>query len=221
MARLPYHKDGFVGWFSVPATLLLFVMLLDPMICLGVDRMKIETKVLVDFEGEREDERWKIVNDGVMGGLSQSGIEIKPASRAVFSGELSLKNNGGFASVRRLPHDYDLERYEGFLLRVKGDGRTYQLRVRTDERFDGIAYRAEFKTKANKWMTVDIPFPSFEPTFRGRSVPDVGELQSKRVRQIGFLIADKREGRFRVEIDWIQAYQNRDFNTEEDSPAGI
>jgi monofunctional biosynthetic peptidoglycan transglycosylase len=176
-----------------------------------------ETKALVDFTAAKENERWRIVNDGVMGGLSQSGIEITSATHAVFQGNLSLENNGGFASVRRLPHDYKLAEHDGVLLRVMGDGRTYQFRVRTDDRFDGISYRAEFKTKRGSWITVKIPFKSLRPTFRGRPVPNAPELQPERIRQLGFLIGDKREGRFRIEIDWIQAYRLR---TDKEPPAG-
>jgi monofunctional biosynthetic peptidoglycan transglycosylase len=173
------------------------------------ERSRSLLKIMVDFKAAKEKERWRIVNDGVMGGLSQSGIEITSATHAVFQGTLSLENNGGFASVRRLPHDYKLAKHEGVLLRIKGDGRTYQFRVRTNDRFDGVSYRAEFKTKRGKWMTVKVPFKSMKPTFRGRPVPDAPPLRPERIRQIGFLIGDKREGRFRIEIDWIQAYRPR------------
>ena len=45
---------------------------------------------------------WIIVNDGVMGGLSSSRFTDSDSSFATFNGELSLENNGGFASVRAL-----------------------------------------------------------------------------------------------------------------------
>lgn len=167
----------------------------------------METKVLVDFENPKEGKQWRVVNDGVMGGLSKSGIEINSAAHAVFQGSLSLENNGGFASVRRLPHDYKLAGYDGVLIRVKGDGRKYQFRVRTNNRFDGVSYRAEFETKPGKWMTAKIPFNSLKPTFRGRPVPNAPQLRPDDIRQIGFLLGDKREGRFRIDIDWIQGYR--------------
>ena len=175
--------------------------------CVGDDKVTSKTKRLIDFKASKESKQWRIINDGVMGGLSQSGIEIASPAIAVFKGKLSLENNGGFASVRRLPHDYKLAGFDGILLRVKGDGRAYQFRARTNKRFDGVSYRAEFKTKPGKWMTVKIPFNSLRPTFRGRPVPSAPELKPEAISQIGFLLGDKREGDFRLEVDWMQAYQ--------------
>jgi len=40
-----------------------------------------------------------IVNDGVMGGVSQSGLRHDPQGM-IFEGQVSLENNGGFASMR-------------------------------------------------------------------------------------------------------------------------
>jgi NADH dehydrogenase [ubiquinone] 1 alpha subcomplex assembly factor 1 len=185
---------------------IIFVVFLCSIICFAGPTMKSDMKILVDFSDEDEKDQWRIINDGVMGGLSQSRIDINTNAIAVFQGQLSLENNGGFASVRRLLRQDNLTGYTGVALRVKGDGRTYQFRVRTNERFDGIAYRAEFQTSAREWLTVKIPFKSFIPTFRGQRVPNVPKLRPGNIRQIGFLIADMREGVFRLEIDWISAY---------------
>jgi len=181
-------------------------VLVGPMICMGGEIVTMETRVLVDFTEQKEVGQWRIINDGVMGGLSQSGIEIEVPGSAVFEGHLSLENNGGFASVRRLPVDYELLGFDGVLIRLRGDGRTYQFRVRSDQRFDGVSYQAGFKTEAGKWVTVRIPFASLSPTFRGRPVPSAPKLRPQDIRQIGFLIGDKHEGKFRIEIDSIQAY---------------
>ena len=42
---------------------------------------------------------WTIVNDTVMGGVSQATVTDHPQGGVVFSGTLSLANNGGFASL--------------------------------------------------------------------------------------------------------------------------
>jgi monofunctional biosynthetic peptidoglycan transglycosylase len=157
-------------------------------------------KVLVDFTRADEAEAWRIVNDGVMGGLSQSRMITASDSTASFAGTLSLENNGGFASVRRvldarLPADTD-----AFVLQVRGDGRRYQLRLRTNDRIDGVAYRAEFTTVADAWMRIEIPLDAFQPTFRGRRVPDAPPLDPTRIRQVGLLLGDKRPGAFLLEV---------------------
>jgi hypothetical protein len=54
--------------------------------------------MLIDFTDAQESQRWIAINDDVMGGISQSRIELSPAATARFSGQLALENNGGFAS---------------------------------------------------------------------------------------------------------------------------
>tara|TARA_B110000196_G_scaffold262804_1_gene234824 strand:- start:34 stop:516 length:483 start_codon:yes stop_codon:yes gene_type:complete len=59
-------------------------------------------KIVFDFTTATNSSAWQIVNDDVMGGVSTSRFQIL-TNGAVFSGVVSLENNGGFASVRSLP----------------------------------------------------------------------------------------------------------------------
>lgn len=160
---------------------------------------------LIDFHDD--DIRWTVVNDGVMGGISRSGLIRSSENTGIFRGELSLERNGGFASVRAMitPLASDTG---GLEIRVRGDGRTYQLRLRTDDRFDGVAYRAEFDTEPGEWTIRRIAFADFEPTFRGRIVRDAGPLDPKRVQQLGLLLADGNPGDFELEIDWVRTWKD-------------
>jgi monofunctional biosynthetic peptidoglycan transglycosylase len=149
-----------------------------------------------------------VINDDVMGGISQSRIELSQTATALFSGQLSLKNNGGFASIRRRPDNYDLKGCSGVMLKVKGDGRSYQFRVKTDEQYDGIAYRTLFVSDTHQWQTLTLPFDSFSASFRGRPVPNAPVLRPEQITQIGFLLADKQPGSFCLEIAWIKSYNH-------------
>lgn len=157
---------------------------------------------VVDFADDGEAARWVAVNDGVMGGISRGALRGE-AGVGVFYGVLSLENGGGFASVRRLPGPLGLAGSDSVSIRVRGDGRAYQLRFRTDDGFDGVAHAATFATAAGAWITVSLPWSEFRPTFRGRSVPAAEAFDPARARQAAFLIADKREGPFRLEVGWI------------------
>ena len=150
--------------------------------------------------------RWTSVNDVVMGGVSDSLMQVSEDGKGVFAGHLSLENNGGFASVRAPLPENDFTGYDGIVLRVKGDGKCYNFRVRTDMLFDGVVYRQEFDTVAGKWMDVELPFSDFKPSFRGRIVPDAPPLDPSRIFQIGFLISEKQEGSFRLEVESIDAF---------------
>jgi NADH dehydrogenase [ubiquinone] 1 alpha subcomplex assembly factor 1 len=165
-------------------------------------------KTVVDFSKPGALEGWTTANDVVMGGVSESRMLVTERGTALFQGVVSLENSGGFASVRKRGLAADLGGYAGFLVRVKGDGGKYQLRVRTEDRYDGISYRYLFVTEPEQWMLVRAPFVGFEPVFRGRRVEDAPPLDPGRVRQIGFMIAHQQEGTFRLEIQSIEAYGN-------------
>ncbi len=160
---------------------------------------------LVDATDPAEPRRWLAVHDTVMGGLSQGGL-TQEGDRLIFSGHLSLANNGGFASVRTIARPFPLADHQGLLLRVRGDGRTYQLRLRDSDRFDGPAWRFEFPTTEGEWVQIAAPFARFEHVFRGRSVGGAAVLDPSRVRQLGLMVADKQAGPFRLEIEAVSAY---------------
>jgi hypothetical protein len=88
-----------------------------------------------------------------------------------------LDHNGGFASIRTLPTDFNLSGYSGFRIRVKGDGRTYQFRIRVDDRYDGVAFMHDFQTVDDVWLEIDIPFALFVPTYRGKTLQNVKPLK--------------------------------------------
>jgi len=78
----------------------------------------MEEKLIIDFKDPAEDRQWEKVNDVVMGGLSRSRITIDGGT-AVFQGEVSLENYGGFASVRSLPRNFGLEGYHQQAFTIK------------------------------------------------------------------------------------------------------
>ena len=83
-----------------------------------------EAITLFDFSDPDSVDRWRIVLDGVMGGLSTGDLAAE-SGRLVFTGETSLRNNGGFSSIRAPVPPGSLAGYDTLRFRVKGDGRTY------------------------------------------------------------------------------------------------
>jgi len=144
---------------------------------------------------------WRSINDGVMGGLSSGGMMQLDAGLR-FTGELSLENNGGFSSARRLV-EQDLSAATSVRLEVRGDGREYQFRIRLNNRFDGVAWRAIFTTK-DEWQIIEIALDEFIPVFRGRTVAEAGPVVASEIQQIGFLLSDKNAGRFELDIRSIE-----------------
>jgi monofunctional biosynthetic peptidoglycan transglycosylase len=168
-----------------------------------------EPSTIVDFHEDGGPE-WRPVNDTVMGGESSCSLERTEEGTGLFTGDLSLENNGGFASVRAVLGPTDLSAYHGLRVRVRGDGRRYRLRLRTDDGFDGVAYQAKFPTEAGEWTEAELPFSGFGPTFRGRTLPGFAPLDPARITQIAFMVADGQEGSFRLEIDSVRGYGSGD-----------
>jgi NADH dehydrogenase [ubiquinone] 1 alpha subcomplex assembly factor 1 len=155
---------------------------------------------LIDFADPSAVEWWNPINDGVMGGVSQSQLRHNPAGHAVFTGHVSFENNGGFASVRCQPCDLGRIGVAAYLLEVRGDGKRYKLNLRTDNDFDGVNYQARFDPPPGARTTCRLASADFLPTWRGKQVPDAPPLDTSRVRQIGLMIADRQEGPFELVV---------------------
>jgi len=159
--------------------------------------------IIFDFQAATNVATWQIVNDDVMGGVSSSTFRLTNGV-AVFQGEVSLENNGGFAWVRSLPARHDLGGRDAFVIRVRGDGRRYKFTARTDQSFDSAIYQIVFSTKSGEWEEHRLPMKDFVPTFRGRVLSDSPPLDGAKITSVGFLISDKQAGRFHLEVAWIK-----------------
>lgn len=181
----------------------------EPAVVIPNDPASPTEVTLIDFSNTSANS-WQIVNDNVMGGISRSSFRMLDEGYAVFSGTLSLENNGGFASVRaqsRQPADWST--FEGLSVRVLGDGKTYCLRLRTVEngRMTWYSHETRFKTKPGEWETYFLPFSDFRAEFRGNPVRGNPRLNSGAIGEIGFMIQDKQEGSFRLALSKLSGYR--------------
>ena len=152
---------------------------------------------------------WKVVNATVMGGRSSSRWTSN-SSAFIFEGNLSLENNGGFASIRCELKNNDLSNEDGIYLKVKGDGRKYQFRIQSKvSRWAN--YSNEFKTKKDLVQTFYLPFKDFKPSWRGRRLNNLPNLKGGDVTGIGFLLGDKIQGKFKLEIIEVGATTKKSY----------
>ncbi len=151
--------------------------------------------------------KWFGIGDAVMGGVSTGAMEIADGI-GVFRGTLSLERGGGFASVRSEEGRFDLSGFDGLLVRARGDGKRYGLRLRTAPGFDGVNYQADFRPEAGAWVDFRLTFREFLPVFRGRPVPDCPPFDPAGVRSFGLIVAGRQAGPFRLEIKSIHGYRD-------------
>lgn len=167
-------------------------------------------RVLFEFDKPDAEEAWRNINDNVMGGVSEGKFRITDEKTLEFYGDLSLENRGGFASVRCRPAKLDLSEYEGVAFKVRGDGRAYYFTINVPTGLPAFSYRAKFETRKGEWQEVQIPFKDFRATAFGRELP--GVLDPSKVQALGFLLADKKAGPFKLEVDRIGAVGNTTAN---------
>ncbi|MDG1358197.1 MAG: CIA30 family protein [Akkermansiaceae bacterium] len=166
-----------------------------------------KTTMLIDFANKDENHSVSVVNDGVMGGLSQGNIKLTQDNTLLFKGLLSLRNNGGFSSFRISGQRWDLRDWKGIEIHVRGDGRVYGLRATTDEKFlrSSVSFTADFETTKDKWVKLQIPFSSMKASWRGRKLNR--NFNPAEIKGLGIILADKKAGEFALEIKSISAWK--------------
>ncbi len=163
-----------------------------------------EENMLFHFTDVSHFTKWNINNDTVMGGVSQSQVSIDGQQNLLlFTGSVSLENNGGFASTESILTS-QITAASLLTLVVKGDGKTYQIRLKTPSLSNGEAYVANFTTRVDTITQHAFTAADFTVSFRGRSVVNAPELHFEDIDRIGFLVAQKQQGPFAIELHSIQ-----------------
>ena len=180
---------------------------------------KADEKLLFNFTKPSDDlqEIWGAVDDVVMGGVSESSIRLLD-NAALFTGNVSTANSGGFVSVRTRNFDpvLNLAGYEGIELRVKGDGQRYKFILRNQAKWDGVAYCYSFDTEQDSWIDVRIPFADLIAVFRAKTLRDAQPFDPSKVYALqlmlskfeydGALNPKFQPGVFALQVESIRAY---------------
>lgn len=155
---------------------------------------------IFNFTTTADISQWRIVNDGVMGGLSRGSFSLTSEGYGLFKGTVSLDNNGGFTSVRYRFAPLTTNKDSKIKLRLKGDGKEYQFRIKDDSR-QYYSYITTFST-SGEWQDIEIPLSQMVPSFRGRTL-NIPNFSENQIEEIVFLIANKKEERFELLLDSV------------------
>ena len=192
---------------TAPSAAFLMVFL-----ALGVGRTAAEPQLSLidDFTAEVSalGTRWEGFTDRVMGGVSQMQTRIEGGgaeARLHLTGEVSLKNNGGFIQVR-LPlapggKPFDAGGYTGIALRVRGRQSGYYVHLRTTRTVFPWSLYAQGFAVSDDWSTVYLPFEGFRSENMARSA-----LEPRKLVSVG-IVAAKREFSADLEVDWVAFYR--------------
>ena len=153
--------------------------------------------LIYDFNNQDDSNPWYIVDDGVMGGLSEGKISINQAGNGVFSGYVTTDNNGGFSSLRYELEKKDVSQFTKVTIKLKGDGKDYQFRIKSDAS-QRYSYVKSF-TPSGDWETIRLSFKDFIPMFRG-NILNKPNYPGQVIDEVAFLIGNNRKENFALEI---------------------
>jgi hypothetical protein len=185
------------------ATILGILILLFPLMCREIQEKPPLT--LFDFSRPDDLKDWNIISDRLQGGNSWGELRPSPHHTVLFSGILQGEDSGSFCMVYSTRKQLQLRAFSGLLLRLKGDGKHYKLRIYTRSNIEGVSYQAGFNTRKNRLITVFLPFNSFIPFLGRRVVRNWPVLDQSSITHLGIMISDQVPGAFHLEIYWIKA----------------
>jgi NADH dehydrogenase [ubiquinone] 1 alpha subcomplex assembly factor 1 len=162
--------------------------------------MQNDTQTIFDFTENSNISAWRVVDDVVMGGVSQGNFKINENGNGLYFGNVSLENNGGFSSLRYRFDKIDVSNFSKVILKIKGDQKKYQIRIKNKFR-NYYSYISIFETSGD-WQLVEINLSEMYPAFRGRTL-DMENFSSNFIEEIAILIGNKKEQSFQLEIDEI------------------
>lgn len=163
--------------------------------------MSMSSMIIFDFTAQSDIQDWLVTDDSVMGGESSGTFKLNADGFGVFSGSVSLENNGGFSSVRYRFDKLKIKGYDKISIKLRGDGKRYQFRIKSNSG-DYYSYISTFST-SGEWQEIEIPVKDMYPSFRGRKL-DQPNFSNDYIEEIGFLIGNKKDEKFKLLIDKIE-----------------
>ena len=167
-----------------------------------------QSMILYDFADQSDVSDWFNQNDTVMGGVSDSATTWVDG-QLVFSGNLSLDNNGGFTSTFGPINDQLPTLMSGakaIVVTARGDGKTYLMQIRN---YDNTRYIQRFTTVADVEQDYVLPLADFESVdWRLSVIPNAAPIDTSTIGQLGFYLLDKQVGPFEIAISSIKTSIN-------------
>ncbi len=162
--------------------------------------------LVIDFGSKGKESNWFVLNDGVMGGRS-GGEVIFGDNSFTFSGEVSLENNGGFASIRSPFLTYKLQQYKQVEIRYRATGMQFALTMANSKRWYNPNYKFNLAQTQGQWKTAVILLLDFKQYQVGRETGyTIATETLNQIIRLGFISNEKRAGEFELEVDYIKFY---------------
>ena len=157
----------------------------------------------IDFGKEGDGIDWQIVDDGVMGGLSE-GEGTLYDDYLQFQGFVSLENNGGFSSLRSPCQNMDLSSFTMVEIRYKSTDYSVGFTLNKHRVWYLPNYKMNLQPTNGKWAIATIKLTDIDEYQVGRPTGNFLDKASlAQMIRMGFITNEKRAGTFDFEVDYI------------------
>lgn len=158
----------------------------------------------IDFGKKKDGRNWQVVNDGVMGGLSEGEAQLTEDS-VFFKGNVSLDNNGGFSSLRSSYSKKELSKHKSVEIKYRSKGISMAMTLSVSRRWYIPNYKTSLEGTKGKWKTVTLALEDFRKHYIGKPMEEtLREDELKKVIRYGFITDEKKYGNFEFEIDYLE-----------------
>ncbi|MBT3173500.1 MAG: hypothetical protein HN336_01540 [Lentimicrobiaceae bacterium] len=176
------------------------------LILIAIVTQTISTNYVIDFGKSKQGNKWLVVNDGVMGGLSNSTANISN-NYMNFEGTISLQNNGGFASVRSFKSNINLSDFTIMKVRYRSRGQKVSVRLLKNDAYYLPYFKTALETTSWVWKTTLIPLKNFkEYQLNRQTEKNLNSSDFNDIIRIGLIVSNKKQGNFEIDIDYIEFY---------------
>jgi len=146
--------------------------------------------------------KWHRLDDGVMGGQSETNHMANESGALEFKGTINT-NGGGFCSIRA-PFDGFPKGATGLRINYSGDGKTYKLTLSSGKPStfgpsrSNPSWQADLVTRRGEKQAITIPFSTLLPSWGGGplSQPSLEEQKAAKldvssIHELGFMLSLK------------------------------
>ena len=157
----------------------------------------------IDFKTAKHFSDWEIINDGVMGGLSEGQVHYGEQGLR-FSGNVSLRNNGGFTSYKSPFGTYNFSPYSTLEIRYRSKGAAVAFQIENVRGWWEPCWKANLPVSED-WTTLRVKLTDMKEYQLGGStgLTLTKDVLSEIVRY-GFITNEKKETDFEIEVEYVR-----------------
>jgi hypothetical protein len=172
---------------------------------LSINSISTDDMILNFGSGQNQINNWVLISDNIMGGVSKSNLEYTD-NTMILKGDISLRNFGGFASVKTQFGKHDISQFKGVKIKFKSTNQKFAFTLEDSKNWTLPNYKGSFySTGSNTWEEKTIFFKDFKEYQVGDATgKKLEDSKLKSIVRMGIITTEKKEGPFSLEIDYIE-----------------